>query len=195
MVPPTSLRIGKHIKMDLEVRLAKTTADLRLWPTLWSWHMVLTFCLKKLQGSPFITLCLGSIKLDHVISESCCKGIISILLCYNQNCVIMSSVIEGLKCTFFPSSIFSFFSYSFFVYLSNQRKVQTFDYFSHTAFGMVMLLQKTIWAPSWENLFLPYANNKGADQPAHQRSLISAFVVRCLDSIIPLLARAEISRP
>ena len=31
---------------------------------------------------------------------------------------------------------------------------------------------------------LPYADNKGADQPAHPRSLISAFVVRCLESII-----------
>ena len=31
---------------------------------------------------------------------------------------------------------------------------------------------------------MPYANNKGADQPAHARSLINAFVVRCLDSII-----------
>ena len=31
---------------------------------------------------------------------------------------------------------------------------------------------------------MPYANNKGADQPAHPRSLISTFVVRCLDSII-----------
>ena len=49
------------------------------------------------------------------------------------------------------------------------------------------------WASSWENLFMPYANNKGADQPARPRSLISAFVVRCLDSIIPLLAIAEIS--
>ena len=39
---------------------------------------------------------------------------------------------------------------------------------------------------------LAYANNKGADQPAHPRSLISAFVVRCLDSTIPLLATAEI---
>ena len=27
-----------------------------------------------------------------------------------------------------------------------------------------------------KNLFMPYANNKGADQPAHPRSLISAFV-------------------
>ena len=31
---------------------------------------------------------------------------------------------------------------------------------------------------------MSYANNKSADQPAHPRSLISAFVVRCLDSII-----------
>ena len=39
----------------------------------------------------------------------------------------------------------------------------------------------------------PYANNKGADQPAHLRSLISTFVVRCLDSIIPLVSISEIS--
>ena len=31
---------------------------------------------------------------------------------------------------------------------------------------------------------MSYSNNKGADQPAHPRSLISTFVVRCLDSII-----------
>ena len=31
---------------------------------------------------------------------------------------------------------------------------------------------------------MSYANNKGADQPAHLHSLISVFVVRCLDSII-----------
>ena len=41
---------------------------------------------------------------------------------------------------------------------------------------------------------MAYANNKGADQPAHLRSLISTFVVRCLDSIIPLLAKSKISR-
>ena len=51
-----------------------------------------------------------------------------------------------------------------------------------------------IWATSWENLFLPYTNNKGADQPAHPCSLVNAFVVRCLDSIIPLLAIIKISR-
>ena len=49
-----------------------------------------------------------------------------------------------------------------------------------------------IWA-TWENLFLPYANNKGAGQPAHACSLISTFVIRCLDSIIPLVSISEIS--
>ena len=41
---------------------------------------------------------------------------------------------------------------------------------------------------------MSYANNKGADQPAHSRSLISAFVVRCLDSIISLVSISEILR-
>ena len=35
---------------------------------------------------------------------------------------------------------------------------------------------------------MPYANNKYADQSAHSRSLISIFIIHCLDSIIPLLA-------
>ena len=40
-----------------------------------------------------------------------------------------------------------------------------------------------VWAVSWQNLFMSYANNKDADQPAHPRSLISIFVIRLLDSI------------
>ena len=59
-----------------------------------------------------------------------------------------------------------------------------------------MALAKTTgtykWAKTWENLFMSYANNKGADQPAHLHSLISAFVVHCLlDSIMSLLAKSE----
>ena len=43
--------------------------------------------------------------------------------------------------------------------------------------------------------FMPYANNNDADQPAHPRSLFRAFVVRrCLDSIIAILSKSEISR-
>ena len=41
---------------------------------------------------------------------------------------------------------------------------------------------------------MSYANNKGTDQPAHLRKLISTFVIRCLDSIISLYSIAEISR-
>ena len=40
---------------------------------------------------------------------------------------------------------------------------------------------------------MPYANNKDADQPVHPRSLISTFVVRCLDSIC-ILAISKVSR-
>ena len=40
---------------------------------------------------------------------------------------------------------------------------------------------------------MPYVSNKGADQPAHPRSLISTFVVRCLDSIISLVSISKIS--
>ena len=51
-----------------------------------------------------------------------------------------------------------------------------------------------ISATSWENLFKPYENNKGADQPAQPRSLISTLVFRYLDSTIPILAKSKISR-
>ena len=45
-------------------------------------------------------------------------------------------------------------------------------------------------------LVLAICEHKGADQPAHLRSLISTFVVRYLDSIIPLhvFAKSKISR-
>ena len=52
-----------------------------------------------------------------------------------------------------------------------------------------------LYQPGHEKMCLmSYANNKGADQPAHPRSLISAFAVRCLASIISLDSIAVISR-
>ena len=41
--------------------------------------------------------------------------------------------------------------------------------------------------------YMSYANNKGATQPAHPRSLISAFVFRCLDSVMSPVSVTEIS--
>ena len=46
-------------------------------------------------------------------------------------------------------------------------------------------------AKAW---LMTYANNKVVDQPAHLRSLISTFVVRCLDSMICILAISKVSR-
>ena len=46
--------------------------------------------------------------------------------------------------------------------------------------------------PRHEKTCLSYANNKGTDQLAHPRSLVSTSVVRCLDSIIPLVSITEI---
>ena len=42
---------------------------------------------------------------------------------------------------------------------------------------------------------MPYANNKGADQPAHPRSLSSAFNFHFLDSIIHILVKSKMLRP
>ena len=49
------------------------------------------------------------------------------------------------------------------------------------------------WASTLENLSLGDTNNTGADQPAHPRSLISAFVILLFGSIICKFAIGEIS--
>ena len=45
-----------------------------------------------------------------------------------------------------------------------------------------------IWASTRETCLRRLANNTGADQPAHPRSLISAFIIRVLESTISKLA-------
>ena len=42
--------------------------------------------------------------------------------------------------------------------------------------------------------YFVYVNNKGTEQPLHSRSQISTIVVRCQDSIMPILAMSKISR-
>ena len=44
-----------------------------------------------------------------------------------------------------------------------------------------------------EKLIFWHANNKGADQPAQMRSLISTFVIHSLESIIAKLAACKAS--
>ena len=64
----------------------------------------------------------------------------------------------------------------------------------HTGKQQKLRQEHRIYEPRHEkNLLVPYATNKGADQPAHPRSLISTFIVRSLDSILLILAITEIS--
>ena len=52
----------------------------------------------------------------------------------------------------------------------------------------------TLFGPRREKTCLQrFANNNGADQPAHSRSVISAFVIRCWESTISKLYSCEIS--
>ena len=50
-----------------------------------------------------------------------------------------------------------------------------------------------IWASTQENRTVLHANNKDADQPAHQRRLANAFVIRFLERMIVDLALCKIS--
>ena len=52
---------------------------------------------------------------------------------------------------------------------------------------------KWLYEPHHKKTCMPNANN-GTDHPAHLHSLIRAFVVHCLDSIISILAKSKISR-
>ena len=53
---------------------------------------------------------------------------------------------------------------------------------------------KILFGPRREKTCLRrFANNTGADQPAHPGNLISAFVIRLLESILSKLAKNEIS--
>ena len=57
----------------------------------------------------------------------------------------------------------------------------------------MLILRLVTWASTRENLSYGVREQSGADQPAHPRSLISAFVIRFLKSIICKLATGEIS--
>ena len=51
----------------------------------------------------------------------------------------------------------------------------------------------TFWLQLEKTCLRRFANNKGADQLGHRRSLISAFVIRFLASSISTIAISEIS--
>ena len=64
---------------------------------------------------------------------------------------------------------------------------------SHT---VDFLMSQLIYGPRREKTCLQgFVNNKDADQPAHPGSLISAYIIHLLESIMCKLATGEISIP
>ena len=55
------------------------------------------------------------------------------------------------------------------------------------AHNILSILEILSEAGHAKKCLMSYANNKAADHPARPRSLISTFVVRCLDSMICIL--------
>ena len=59
------------------------------------------------------------------------------------------------------------------------------DFSRSFSLGNNLMFRTKFWSGLYEphhekTCFMSYTNNKGADQPANRRSLISTFVVRCL---------------
>ena len=59
--------------------------------------------------------------------------------------------------------------------------------------GLAWFKLKINWPQLEKTCHRGFANNTGADQPAHPRSLINAFVIRILKRIICKLATGEVS--
>ena len=76
--------------------------------------------------------------------------------------------------------LFLSFQHEIFIWdqLSKKISVPLSDVLIHPTINTrkFFIIQKNILIEPWENLLMPYANNKGADQPTHPRSLISTFV-------------------
>ena len=72
----------------------------------------------------------------------------------------------------------------------------SFCWFCHVVAHLILVFVLGVHAiePGHEKTCLmSFADNKSADQPAHPRSLISAFVSRCLDSVMSLVSVTKIS--
>ena len=58
---------------------------------------------------------------------------------------------------------------------------------------LLLILENIFELGHEKTCLMSYANNKGTDQPVHPSSLIYAFVVHCLDSVMSLVSVTKIS--
>ena len=96
---------------------------------------------------------------------------------------------------FMKTGIVSTYDYTISIHESHREKTYLRDFATKLGSTQSAQLQRLarIWASTRENLSSGCANNTDADQLAHPRRLISAFVIRFLERIISKLATSEIS--
>ena len=124
------------------------------------------------------------------------------------NVVFSSSLLkifQNLLIWWFCKLIAAFMNKSFAVWLCPGPGKWEFEIFCWQAFKswpkgqhfpyVQLFWAGTLYEPHHEKTCLCHMRTtRGADYPAHPHSLISTFIVRCLDSIIPILDESKISR-
>ena len=119
------------------------------------------------------------------------------ITCPAKHCMSISCCSQMIKGIGIVICCFPSWQFLWYIYTTSDMSHNLFTNGLHVNgtlwLNALTLLSEVKWATSWENLFMPYANNKGADQPAHPRSLISTFVNRYMDSIISLVSISKIS--
>ena len=111
------------------------------------------------------------------------KGLINTVFSLNQFDLELMISLQRLKYLYFPRQ--------------NMKLHLTFCQSSEiddvrravTDCGILLMITKQMQR-NHKNLFMPFANNKGTDKPAHPRSIISDSFVHCLDSMKPIIALA-----
>ena len=87
-------------------------------------------------------------------------------------------------------SIFSHLVFFFWSFAPLKNEMQNFNQDSIRT----IKARSFIFGPQCEKTCLQgFVNNKGIDQTVQTHSLVSAFVIRLLERIIPRLARSELS--
>ena len=79
------------------------------------------------------------------------------------------------------------------MYVIARNANPSYNFYVGYSFWLLMVCRYQLGLDARKTCLRGFANNKGADQPAHPRSLISAYVFRFLKTIISKLATCKFS--
>ena len=115
----------------------------------------------------------------------------SLILLWHQRQLLKLLLIKSLKC---KDDMCRFMKKGYFSLRQTAKARVIEPTHLHRLAPEPSLFVYKIYEPGHEKTCLmSYANNKGADQSVHLCSMISAFIVHCLDSVMCLVSISEIS--